>query len=230
MTRGVFVTGTDTAVGKTVVACALVHALRARGIRVAPMKPVAAGAIWRDGTWANEDTLALAEAAGPDAPSLDAITPVLLREPVAPHIAAAREGREISLGPLVEAYRRLAAQTDFTVVEGVGGFRVPLGMILDSTDLARALGLPIVLVVGLRLGCLNHALLTAEAADRAGLTLAGWIANTIDPAMREQEENVAALARRLHAPLLGRLPFAPGQASPERAGLLDVEPLFIRRA
>ena len=225
MTRGVFVTGTDTGVGKTLAACALVHALRARGLRVAPMKPVAAGAALHDGAWTNEDTLALAQAAGDGAPSLDAITPLLLREAVAPHIAAAREGRSIDLAPLVEAHRRLASQWDFTVVEGVGGFHVPLGPALDARDLARALGLPVVLVVGLRLGCLNHALLTAESVERAGLRLAGWIANAIDPAMAVPEENVAALAGRLRAPLLGRIPFSPGADAAKIGGILDAAPL-----
>lgn len=226
MSPGVFVTGTDTGVGKTVAACALVHALRARGLRVAPMKPVAAGAVLRDGVWANEDTLALAAAAGPAAPALEAITPVLLREPMAPHIAAAREGRTIALAALVEAHRRLEARWDFTVVEGVGGFHVPLGASLDARDLAGALGLPVVLVVGLRLGCLNHALLTAECVERTGLRLAGWIANAIDPAMTAADENVAALVDRLPAPLLGRLPHLPGADALSLAGHLDVSPLL----
>ena len=229
MIRGVFVTGTDTGVGKTLVACALVHALRARGLVVAPMKPVAAGAILREGAWANEDTLALARAAGPDAPPPEAITPVLLREAMAPHIAATREGRDIALAPLVEAHRRLAAQADFTVVEGVGGFLVPLGPALDARDLATALGLPVVLVVGLRLGCLNHALLTAECVERAGLRLAGWVANAIDPAMGAVDENVAALAGRLRAPLVGRLPFSPGADAPGLAARLDVSGLLEGR-
>lgn len=229
MSHGVFVTGTDTGVGKTLVACALVHALRARGLGVAPMKPVAAGAILRDGAWANEDTLALAQAAGTGAPASGAITPVLLREAMAPHIAAAREGRDIALASLVEAHRCLAAQSDFTVVEGVGGFLVPLGPALDARDLAVALGLPVVLVVGLRLGCLNHALLTAECVERAGLRLAGWVANAIDPAMGAVDENVAALAGRLRAPLIGRLPYSPGADARDLAARLDVSALAGKR-
>jgi dethiobiotin synthetase len=226
MSRGLFVTGTDTGVGKTLVACALVHALRARGLRVAPMKPVAAGAVAHNGAWANEDTIALARAAGPGAPALDAITPVLLREALAPHIAAAHESRSLSLSMLLEAHRRLADATDFTVVEGVGGFRVPLGPKLDTVDLATALGLPVVLVVGLRLGCLNHALLTAEAIATAGLPFAGWIANAIDPAMLAADENVAALVERLPAPLLGRIPYAPDGDAIALSARLDVLPLI----
>jgi dethiobiotin synthetase len=194
------------------------------------MKPVAAGAVLRDGTWANEDTRALAEAAGPGAPPLEAITPILLREPLAPHIAAAREGRSVALAPLVEAHRRLAGLADFTVVEGVGGFHVPLGPSLDARDLAVSIGLPVVLVVGLRLGCLNHALLTAESVKRAGLALAGWIANAIDPAMGAVDENVAALVERLPAPLLGRLPFAPDATARDLATFLDLSSLLAERA
>lgn len=223
--KGVFVTGTDTGVGKTVCACALVHALRARGLRVAPMKPVAAGAGAHAGGWANDDTLALVDAAGPGATSPAEVTPLLLREPMAPHVAAAREGRSIEVAPLVEAHRRLAEAADFTVVEGVGGFLVPLSPAEDTRDLAVALGLPVVLVVGLRLGCLNHALLTAEAVSAAGLPLAGWIANAIDPAMAVPDENVAALAERLHAPLLGRVPFLPGVRAGALAASLDVSSL-----
>ena len=230
MSRGVFVTGTDTGVGKTLAACALVHALRARGLRVAPMKPVAAGAVSHLGAWANEDTLALAQAAGLDAPPLDAITPVLFREAMAPHIAAAREGRTISLAALVEAHRRLADRADFTVVEGVGGFRVPLGPTLDTVDLATALGLPVVLVVGLRLGCLNHALLTTESIRRAGLALAGWVANAIDPSMAAADENVAALVERLRAPLLGRIPFSRHSYARGFAEHIDVSPLIGEKA
>lgn len=226
MSRGVFVTGTDTGVGKTLAARALIHALRRRGLRVAPMKPVAAGAVPQGADRANEDTLALAEAAGPGAPALDAITPVLLREAMAPHIAAGHEGRTIALPPLVDALRRLAAAADFVVVEGVGGFQVPLGPSLDTVDLAQAFGLPVVLVVGLRLGCLNHALLTSAAVAHAGLPLAGWVANALDPGMTAREENIAALAERLPAPLLGCLPHVPDADAGELAACLDVSPLL----
>jgi dethiobiotin synthetase len=214
--RGVFVTGTDTGVGKTLAACALIHALRSQGIAVLPMKPVAAGAMAHGGGWANDDSLALLHAAGGDEALLGDVTPVLLREPMAPHIAARREGRTIAMGPIAAAFERLAARAEFVVVEGVGGFKVPLGETLDSVDLARAIGLPVVLVVGLRLGCLNHALLTAEAVARSGLHLAGWIANAVDPTMAAADENAAALEQRLGAPLLGRLPY---QARPDAVAL-----------
>jgi dethiobiotin synthetase len=226
MTRGVFITGTDTGVGKTLAACALVHALVDSGLEVAPMKPVAAGAIVHDGGWANEDTIALLRAAGRDAARTPDANPVLLREPMAPHIAAARERREITLEPIVAAYERLRATAQFVVVEGVGGFRVPLSATLDTADMARAFALPVVLVVGLRLGCLNHALLTADAIRDSGLTLAGWIANAIDPEMEAREENVAALRERLSAPLLGEIPYSPRPVPPALARYLDVTALL----
>lgn len=226
MSRGVFVTGTDTAVGKTLAACALIRALKGRGIGVLPMKPIAAGAVAHDGGWANEDSIALLRAAGRDSSRLADVTPILLREPMAPHIAAAREKRVIELAAVGVAFERLAADCEFVVVEGVGGFEVPLGDGLDTVDLARALGLPVVLVVGLRLGCLNHALLTARAIRASGLPFAGWVANAIDPAMAVADENVAALADRLEAPLLARLPF---QARPDPAALaaaIDLDALL----
>lgn len=223
--RGVFVTGTDTGVGKTVAACALVHALAARGARPAPMKPFAAGATPAGGRLLNDDTRELLRAANLDASWADAVTPVLLAEPMAPHIAAARAGRALSLDFLRAALARLEAAGDFLVVEGVGGFRVPLSDRIDTVDLARALGLPVVLVVGLRLGCLNHALLTAQAIEAAGLRLAGWIANHVDPAMLVPDENVAALAARLPGPLLGRLPHSPTPDARALSSHLDVRPI-----
>jgi dethiobiotin synthetase len=227
--RGVFVTGTDTGVGKTLVCAALIHALRAAGARPVPMKPVAAGAIEVDGQLVNEDTLALMQAARMPRTAAADVTPVLLREPMAPHIAAARENRAIDLEPIRAAYLRIAAAGDFTVVEGVGGFMVPLGDALDTVDLARTLGLPVLLVVGVRLGCLNHALLTARAIESSGLRLAGWIANRLDPEMLAPGENIAALTGRLAAPLLGRFDF---EARPDAAALaqrLDVTPLLEMR-
>ena len=226
MTAGVFVTGTDTGVGKTTVACALIHALAARGVDAMPMKPVAAGAVVHEGGWANADSIALARAAGRDASRLGDVTPILLREPMAPHIAAAREKRRITLEPVRAAFQRLAKDGGFMVVEGVGGFLVPLDDELDTVDLARALGLPVLLVVGLRLGCLNHALLTAQAIAASKLQFAGWIANAVDPEMAVPDENVAALERRLAAPLLGRLPFAAPPDPAALASRIDVRPLL----
>jgi len=226
MRSGVFVTGTDTGVGKTLAACALIHALRNSGVDVVPMKPIAAGAVEHGGGWANDDTLALLQAAGCGDALLCEVTPVLLREALAPHLAARHEQRTLALAPILLAYRQLAARAPFVVVEGVGGFRVPLGEKLDTVDLAQALDLPVVLVVGLRLGCLNHALLTAECIDRAGLRLAGWIANAIDPAMAAADENVTALEERLGAPLLGRLPYRTNPDASSLASCIDIRALI----
>lgn len=203
--RGLFVTGTDTGVGKTRVAVALIHALRARGLRVAAMKPVSAGA---GPGRLNEDVAALRAASNVDV-ALQDMNPYAFDPPIAPHIAAELAGVAIDLDRIAEAYARLAATADVVVVEGAGGWRVPLSMESDMADLAERLGLPVVLVVGMRLGCLNHACLTAEAIGARGLPLAGWIANRIDPAMPFADENRAALSARLPAPCLGTQPYAP---------------------
>jgi dethiobiotin synthetase len=200
-----FVVGTDTGVGKTLVAAGLLHALARRHARVVGMKPVAAGAVLVDGTWASEDALALRAASTIAVPpALD--NPVLLPEPLSPHLAAARAGLRIELDALIKSYEELADRADDVVVEGAGGFLVPLGDEITGGDLALRLQLPLVLVVGLRLGCLNHALLTAEAIAARGLRLAGWVANRIDPQMAAADDNIATLARRLPASLWADVP------------------------
>ena len=200
-----FVVGTDTGVGKTLVAAGLLHAMARRHARVVGMKPVAAGAVMVDGAWASEDALALRAASSIAVPpELD--NPVLLPEPLSPHLAAVRAGRHIDLDALVACYHGLAARADAVVVEGAGGFLVPLSDEATGADLALRLQLPLVLVVGLRLGCLNHALLTAEAIAARGLRLAGWVANRIDPQMAAVDDNIATLARRLPAPLWAEVP------------------------
>jgi dethiobiotin synthetase len=198
--RGIFVTGTDTGAGKTVVAVALLRALAARGLSAAGMKPVAAGIDAASGR--NADVIALARASTVAMP-LDIVNPYAFAEPIAPHVAALREGRAIELGVIVRAYEALAAQADAIVVEGAGGALVPLDRSHDVLDIAAALGIPVVLVVGIRLGCLNHALLSALAIRRRGLRLAGWVATRIDPAMRAAQASVDALVERLPAPCIG---------------------------
>jgi dethiobiotin synthetase len=212
MSLAYFLTGTDTEIGKTFTACALLHAARAAGFAAAGLKPVAAGV---DAAGRNEDVDSLVAASSVALPSA-VVNPYCFRAAVAPHIAAAEEGRAIDFAVIADALATARRLADFVVVEGVGGFRVPLGVDRDSADLAIALGLPVILVVGLRLGCINHALLAAEAIAARGLTLAGWVANTVDRDMARREENIAALAGRLAAPLLGVLPRLPG-AGPERA-------------
>lgn len=224
MKSGYFVTGTDTEIGKTLVSAALLHAFAQQGRSSAPMKPVAAGAEWRDGAWHNEDVDALVVAASVN-PAAELVCPYLMQTPAAPHIVAEREQRTISLPHIVQCYRQLRQQAEVVIVEGVGGFRVPLTPQHDTADLAQQLGLPVILVVGMRLGCINHALLTAEAIQARGLTLAGWVANTLEPNMLCLEGNVAALCERLAAPLLGQIPrlsVAQAQQAQTAAAYLDL--------
>lgn len=197
-----FVTGTDTEVGKTFSTCALLHALHQRGLKAAGMKPVAAGT---DAAGANEDVEQILAASGAGLPR-ELVNPYLFSAAIAPHLAAREEGRSIGFAPIVAALDELRRHADVVLVEGVGGFRVPLGADGDSADLAQRLALPVILVVGLRLGCINHALLSAEAIAARGLKLAGWIGNRIDPEMARAEENVATLRDLLKAPLLGVIP------------------------
>lgn len=215
-----FVTGTDTEVGKTLISSAMLQVLSHRGLRAAGMKPVAAGAVLRDGVWHNDDVDHLAAAASLALPpSLTA--PYLLRAPAAPHIAADLENITIDAQHIRSCYDQVAAAADAVVVEGVGGFRVPLSDRFDTADLAQQLGLPVILVIGLRLGCLNHALLTAEAIAARGLTLAGWIVNGVIPEMPYAEANIAALSARLQAPPLGAVPWLPVPSAMAAADYLD---------
>jgi len=218
--HGFFVTGTDTGVGKTLICCALLHGFAALGKSVIGMKPVAAGAVRGARGLINDDVALLRAASNVEAP-LALVNPYCFEPPIAPHLAAEQAGVVIDLAIIAAAFERLAAIADIVIVEGVGGFCVPLNRGEDGADLAQRLGLPVILVVGLRLGCLNHALLTAHSIRAKGLTLAGWTANRIDPAMAAAERNVAALAERLAAPLLGVVEFMaapdPGRIAAQRA-------------
>jgi dethiobiotin synthetase len=221
MSQACFVTGTDTGVGKTLVSCTLLHALVGQGLCAVGMKPVASGCRREGGQLVSED-VELLRAAGSLRLPLAQINPYAFEPPLAPHIAAAQAGTTISLSEIASAFKALTAQADVVVVEGVGGFRVPLNGREDTADLVVLLGLPVILVVGLRLGCINHALLTAEAIARRGLNLAGWVANRIDPAMAVQTENLAALTERLPAPCLGVLPHQAKPRWQELAAALDM--------
>jgi len=198
MARGIFVTGTDTGVGKTIVAAALLRGLTAAGLRAVGMKPVAAGL--DDSETVPADTRALMAAGNVAAPLAD-VNPYAFASPIAPELAARAAETPIDLDVIIAAYARLAATADAIVVEGAGGALVPLGRTSDMLDIPARLGLSVLLVVGIRLGCLNHALLSALAIDARGLDLAGWVANRIDPDMREGDANVEALVSRLPAPL-----------------------------
>ena len=215
--RGIFITGTDTGVGKTLASCTLLHALRARGLRAVGMKPLASGSDATPDGLRNEDALALQAASDPR-PRYEDVNPYALPLPLAPELAARDAGVEVALAPMLAAHARLAAQSDVVVVEGVGGWAAPLSPSLDQADLVHALGddVPVVLVVGLRLGCLNHAYLSARAIAADGCRLAGWIGTGVDPGMARIDDNRALLAARLQAPCLGWLPWQP---SPDPAAL-----------
>ena len=216
-----YVTGTDTGIGKTVASTALLHALRRAGARAVGMKPVASGCERTAAGWRNEDALALQAASDPR-PDYDTLNPYALPQPLAPEIAAAEAGVTLALDPLRQAFAALRAQADTVVVEGVGGWAAPLSATLDQSVLARTLELPVVLVVGMRLGCINHARLTAAAIAADGLRCIGWIANEVDPDMARRDENFALLGARLDMPCWGRIPYRPGADPAELAGYLQL--------
>ncbi len=200
-----FVTGTDTEIGKTLVSAALLHILVQRGVQVAAMKPIAAGTEWREGAWRNDDVDMLAAEVNVPLP-LALTTPYLLQTPAAPHIAAAIDNVMLNPAHIKACFDQVSAQAQAVVVEGVGGFKVPLTDSYDTADMAQQLGLPVILVVGLRLGCISQALLTVEAIQARGLKLMGWLANTADAKMGFVQENIQALQARIDAPLLGHIP------------------------
>ena len=200
-----FVTGTDTEIGKTLVASALVYLQAQRGHQVAAMKPIAAGTELRKGRWCNDDVDTLAASASVALPQ-QITTPYLFKAAAAPHIAASLEDVVINPAHILSCFEQARAQSEAVVVEGVGGFCVPLNDSYDTSDMAKDLNLPVILVVGMRLGCINQALLTSEAIAKRGLKLMGWVANCVDKQMLFQKENIEAIAQRIHAPLLGTVP------------------------
>ncbi|MCC7257770.1 MAG: dethiobiotin synthase [Gammaproteobacteria bacterium] len=224
-----FVTGTDTGVGKTLVCAALLQAGAARALRTIGLKPVAAGCELHAGAWCNADALLLQRCAS-ERLDYAAVNPVALRSAVAPHLAAAEEGVRLDVDALAAHCRAEARRPhDLLLVEGAGGWLVPLGDDTTMADLATALGWPVLMVVALRLGCLNHALLTAAAIRATGLVLAGWVANETDPAMARMAENMATLEARLGAPRLGTVPWLGPVADPQLAAAgLGVERLCGR--
>lgn len=221
MAKGYFITGTDTGVGKTWCSVALMARLQQQGLKVVGMKPVASGCERIDGELRNEDALLLqVQSSLP----LDyrRINPYAFAPAIAPHLAAAQLDERIDLDTLLDAYTQLAAEADWVVVEGAGGWHVPLNESDDIAALAQRLALPVVLVVGLRLGCINHALLSAEAIRTSGCALAGWIANHLDTEMALAEENIQAIATRIDAPLLGVMPFCREGHPAEQAATLQL--------
>ncbi len=221
----VFVTGTDTGVGKTRVSTALLRAYAKQHARCVGMKPVAAGCDWIDGEWLNEDVAALRDASSLKVPS-SFDNPYALPDPVSPHIAAKLADERIDLSHIEASFHALRQHADVVVVEGAGGFIVPFQddaqEWVTSADLALRLQIPMVLVVGIRLGCLNHALLSQEAILSRGLKLAGWVANVVDADMAQQEANVATLQRRMQAPMLAHWGFQPSASPFELADSLTL--------
>ena len=197
MKQAFFVTGTDTGVGKTYVACKLIRDYVAQGHRVIGMKPVAAGGDLVNGQWVNEDVLRLEEASNVKAPR-ELINPYSFKEAVAPHIAAEKVGVEIKIDVIKQAFQALSKLADIIIVEGAGGFLVPLNNQQSMADLPTALDIPVILVVGLKLGCINHSLLTVEAIKARGLSLHGWVANQIEPEMAFYNKNMATIAEKIH--------------------------------
>ena len=213
MTPSLFVTGTDTGVGKTRVAAALCRAFAARGMRVAAMKPVASGCVLTPEGLRNEDAMALLGAMNVRARYAD-VNPYAFAPAIAPHIAAREAGVDIDFGVLDRAYAHLRGQSQVLIVEGAGGWLAPLDASRAFADLAVHWRMDVVLVVGMRLGCLNHALLTTESIERRGLRLRGWVANSIDAQFERAAENISTLQRRISAPCVGFFSFAP-EAGPE---------------
>lgn len=225
MTHAYFVTGTDTEIGKTTIAAGLLHAARLRGLSTAAAKPVASGCQRTPQGLRNDDALALlAQCSLPL--RYEEVNPLAFEPAIAPHLAAREVGVELTVASLASPVRAiLARNADFSLVEGAGGWRVPLVGRESLSDLAQALAIPVVLVVGVRLGCINHAVLTAEAIERDGLELAGWVANIVDPQTSRLEENLATLGERLPAPCLGRVPYLADASAAAVAQHLALERL-----
>lgn len=220
--RGVFVTGTDTGVGKTQVALALLRAFVRAGLHTVGMKPVASGTVLTPDGLRNEDAQLLQQAASLPKP-YELVNPYAFIPPIAPHIAATEAGMSIELPRILKAFHQLCEGADVAVVEGVGGWQVPLSDTLGMPDVVRALALPVILVVGLRLGCLNHALLSTRAIRSDGLKLAGWVANGIDPHFERHAENLITLTHGINAPLLSTIPYQSAPSADPMTDCFDAE-------
>lgn len=224
--RKFFIAGTDTDVGKTLIACGLLEKARELNMTTAAIKPVAAGCEQTEDGWRNGDALAL-QAAMTTELDYQQVNPVALKDPIAPHIAALQESRTLSVSALSGYCNGVMMRpVDLVLVEGAGGWRVPLNPRETLADLAVQMNLPVILVVGMKLGCINHALLTAESIKRDGLTLAGWVANRVDPQMSCYQENVMTLTSLLDAPCLGQVPFLAQPDKSAVAAHLDLEAIL----
>ena len=221
MARGIFITGTDTGVGKTLISCALMHALVAEGLPVVGMKPVASGSELTPEGLRNEDALALQRAAS-RLVDYALVNPYCFAPAIAPHLAARQAGQHLELAHLTSAYRHLEALAEIVVVEGAGGWRVPSEPTGYLSDFPEALQMDVILVVGLRLGCLNHALLTAQAIQAGPCRLLGWVGNHMQPAFTDADANIDTLKQRIQAPYLGVIPYMAIQSVQDAARCLDI--------
>lgn len=221
MAEGYFITGTNTEVGKTWCSLGLMACLQQKGKTVVAMKPVASGCERTPLGLRNDDALRLQELASIELP-YEKVNPYAFEPAIAPHIAAAQAGNTIELRHIVEQFRAIRNKADITVVEGVGGWQVPLNDNETVADLANAIGLPVILVVGLRLGCINHALLTAESIRASGCELKGWIANHVDPLMAVQQDNITAIRQRINTPLLGEVPYMESLTTSTTTAVLNL--------
>jgi dethiobiotin synthetase len=229
MSKGLFITGTDTGCGKTGITLGLMQALQQRGEQVLGMKPVASGAESTSEGLRNEDALSIQLQGSCELP-YDWINPFAYAPPIAPHLAAESTGRPINLSLIAEAYERLAGMADWVIVEGVGGWSVPLDAERATlADLALELALPVVMVVGLRLGCVNHALLTQAAIRQSGAELLGWVANQVEPNMASFEGNLRTLRERLSVPCLGVVPWLNDPSPAVVSGYLEIGTLLVPR-
>ncbi len=232
VTKRWFITGTDTDVGKTVVSCALLQAAANQGYRTAGYKPVASGSQMTTDGLRNSDALAL-QANSSEPLRYSQVNPLTFAEATSPHIASESEGREIQLTELSQGLRQLAQSADWVLVEGAGGWFTPLSAQVTFADWVELEQLPVIMVVGVKLGCINHALLTAQAIRQAGLTLAGWVANEVIPAGARQAEYLATLTRMIPAPRLGVIPHLtdigehPLAERHDLGGYLDLKPLAV---
>ncbi|KAF1067623.1 MAG: ATP-dependent dethiobiotin synthetase BioD 1 [Pseudomonas citronellolis] len=227
MIHAYFISGTDTEIGKTTIACGLLHAARTAGLSTAASKPVASGCEITPNGLRNADALALLGQCSTPL-SYDQVNPLAFEPAIAPHLAAREVGVTLTVDALVgPVHAILERGADFTVVEGAGGWRVPLEGRESLSDLALRLGLPVILVVGVRLGCINHAVLTAEAIRRDGLQLAGWVANVVDAHTQHLDENLATLTERLGAPCIGHVPHLVDSSPEAVASYLDLRQLHI---